>query len=261
MDRIKPSTRALFASGLIGVGLVGLRFGDFASVSQEFPAWVPARTAIVYMAAALMLLGGIGLLFERTAAWSARVLVVYLALWVLLLNVPIVLKSPLVEVNWQGLAEIAVLLAGGWVLFATLAAQEDGSTSNVAAGTRGVRLAQLLFGLALPPLGLAHFVYLNLTAPLVPAWLPYHTGWAYLTGAAQIAAGFAVLLSIRPRLAATLEAAMLTAFTILVWIPAIVAAPGVQGLWSEFTISWAISAGAWVVAESISRGDRSTKLA
>ena len=61
---------------------------------------------------------------------------------------------------------------------------------------RGSHRATGIFGLALIPLGLAHFVYLNLTAPLVPAWLPYHTGWAYLTGAAQIAAGFGVLLGI-----------------------------------------------------------------
>jgi uncharacterized membrane protein len=42
--------------------------------------------------------------------------------------------------------------------------------------------------LALIPLGLSHFVYVKLTAPLVPGWLPYHTGWAYLTGAAHLAA-------------------------------------------------------------------------
>jgi uncharacterized membrane protein len=258
MHRIQPLPRAVFASGLIGVGLVGLRFGDFAGVLQEFPAWVPARTAIVCAAAALMLSGGIGLLFERTAAWSARVLFCYLALWVLLLNAPIVLKAPLVEVNWQGLAEIMVMLAGGWVLFAAFTAPPDGARPNFAAGTRGIRHAQLLFGLALPPLGLAHFVYLDLTAPLVPAWLPYHTSWACLTGAAQIAAGFGVLFSVRPRLAAALEAAMLTAFTVLVWIPRIIAAPADGGIWSELTISWAISAGAWVVAASLPRNDRTT---
>ena len=207
MNRIHRLTRALFASGLIGVGLVGLRFGDFASVLQEFPTWVPGQTALVYAAAVLMVLGGTGLLFARTAAWSARVLFFYLALWVVLLNVPLVLKAPLVEVNWQGMAEIVVILAGGWVLFATLDAPLVGSASRFPAGAHGIRVAQLLFGFSLVPFGLAHFFNLNQTAPLVPAWLPYHVAWAYLTGAAQIVAGFAVLLSIVPRLAAMLEAA------------------------------------------------------
>ena len=46
---------------------------------------------------------------------------------------------------------------------------------------------------------------------------------------------------------------MLTAFTVLVWIPAIAAAPSSQAAWSELTISWAVSAGAWVVAASIAK--------
>lgn len=256
MDRLAPTSRALFASGMIAMSIVGFHFGDFASVSQEFPKWVPARSAIIYTAATLMLAGGIGLLFERTATIAARVLFYYLALWVLLLNVPLVVKAPQIEVNWQGMSEILVLLAGGWVLFAALAGRPAGSPSSFATGSRGTRLAQLLFGFALLPLGLAHFFYLGNTAPLVPAWLPYHTAVAYLTGAAQIAAGLGVLLSIVPRLAAMLDTALLCAFTFLVWVPMIVAKPAAQDLWSEFTISWAITAGAWVVATSIRPGKR-----
>jgi hypothetical protein len=68
-------------------------------------------------------------------------------------------------------------------------------------------------------------VYVKETADFVPAWLPYRIGWACLTGAGQIAAGLGVLFSIYPRLAATAEAGMLSLFTLLVWGPAIVAAP------------------------------------
>lgn len=59
-----------------------------------------------------------------------------------------------------------------------------------------------------------------------------------------------MLFGVYLRLAATLEAAMLTAFTGLVWIPLILAAPTSRPTWSEFTAWWAISAGAWVVAAS-----------
>jgi uncharacterized membrane protein len=99
--------------------------------------------------------------------------------------------------------------------------------------------------------GLSHFFYTRETVALVPAWLPLRKGWAYLTGAGHLAAGLGVLLSIHPRLAATMEAAMLAIFTALVWIPAIVARSPTRFAWWEFAISWAITAGAWVVAESI----------
>jgi uncharacterized membrane protein HdeD (DUF308 family) len=95
---------------------------------------------------------------------------------------------------------------------------------------------------------------------LVPAWLPYRTGWAYLTGAGHVAAGLGVLFSIFPRVAAFAEAAMIGVFTILVWIPAIVAAPKTRLPWTAFFISWAIASAAWVVAQSIA-AKKPTKLA
>jgi hypothetical protein len=44
---------------------------------------------------------------------------------------------------------------------------------------------------------------------------------------------------------------MLTIFTFGVWIPEILAKPALQGNWSEFAFSWAITASAWVVAGSL----------
>jgi uncharacterized membrane protein len=241
----KQGARIAFATGLISLGVVGLVYGDFAEIWQFVPASVPGRQMLAYATAVLMLMCGVGLLSKRSEGLAARVLFLLTTLLVVALKIPPVVKHPLVEVAWQAMSEILVVLAAAWVL--------------AAATQRMVRVAQLLFGFALIPLGLAHFIYLNLTAPLVPSWLPYHTGWAYLTGAAQIAAGLAVLFGMYARLAAELEAAMLTAFTVLVWIPAIAAAPSSQAAWSELTISWAVSAGAWVVAASIAKARSATE--
>jgi uncharacterized membrane protein len=229
--------RAAFATGIVGLAIVGFVFGDFAGLWQSLPTTASVRHALAYASAGLMLVCGLGLSSTRTEQLAARVLVPYLALLVLLLKVPAVAKAPLVEGTWQSMSELVVLLTGAWVLAVSSA--------------RTRRIAQLVFGFALIPLGLSHFVYVNLTAPLVPAWLPYHTGWAYLTGTAHLAAALGILLGVLPRLAAAMEAAMLTVFTVLVWIPAIIAAPCSQGSWSELTISWAMSAAAWVVAASI----------
>ncbi len=235
--------RLAFATGIIALGVVGLVHGDFDAVWRIVPPSFPGRQPLEYLTAAILLACGTGLLATRSARPAARVLFPLLALVVLLLKIPIVLAAPLVEGSYQSLAEMVVIFSGSWVLFAG----ED---------ERATRIAQIVFALALVPLGLAHFVYLQLTAPLVPAWLPWHTGWAYFTGTAQIAAGVAVLIGVYAKLAATLEAAMLSAFTVLVWIPQLVAAPASKGLWSEFTASWAVSAGAWVVAASLTKKSR-----
>jgi uncharacterized membrane protein len=225
-----------FATGLMGLAIFGLISGDFEDLWQIVPASFPGRQVMEYASATIILVCGIGLLWKRTEALAARVLFPLLSL-LLLLKLPTVIKHPLIEVSWESMSEMLIIFTGGWVLFA--------------ADKRPVRIAQVVFGLALIPLGFSHFAYRDHTASLIPAWLPFHTGWVYLTGSAHLAAGLGVLLGIYPRLAASMEAAMLTAFTVLVWIPLILAAPTSLANWSEFSASWAISAGAWVVAASI----------
>lgn len=67
----------------------------------------------------------------------------------------------------------------------------------------------------------------------------------------QIASGLGVLFGIWPRVAAWAEAGMISLFTLLVWAPAIVAAPKTRLPWTAFFISWAIGAAAWAVAQNV----------
>jgi uncharacterized membrane protein len=250
MTRSQQPALTPFALGMIGLGILALVYGDFALVWQPVAPWIPGRTILAYASGLLMLLGGIGLLLKPTAAWSARILFPYLIVW-LLLKVPALLVAPQMEAVWLGFGELAVLMAGGWVLFVKLAGPREGSPLTFATGENGIHLARMLFAVSLIPIGLSHIVYVKQTAELVPAWLPYRVGWAYLTGAGQIACGLGVLFSIFPRVAATAEAGMISLFTLLVWGPAILAAPTARLPWTAFFISWAIASAAWVVAQNI----------
>ena len=250
MTRSQQPALTLFAVGMIGLGILALVYGDFALVWQPVAPWIPGRTILAYGSGLIMLFGGVGLLLSATAAWSVRILFPYLIVW-LLLKVPALLVAPQMEAVWLGFGELAVLMTGGWVLFARLAGLREGSPLTFATGENGVRLARILFAVSFIPIGLSHLVYVKETVELVPAWLPYRVGWAYLTGAGQIACGLGVLFSIVPRVAATAEAGMISLFTILVWGPAILAAPKTRLPWTAFFISWAIASAAWVVAQNI----------
>jgi uncharacterized membrane protein len=250
MTRNQQPALTLFAVGMIGLGILALIYGDFALVWQPVAPWIPGRTILAYASGVIMLLGGIGLLCKPTASWSIRVLFPYLIVWTLL-KVPALVVAPQMEAVWLGIGELAVLLAGGWTLFATLSGIGEGSSLTFVTGEKGMRIARYLFAVSLIPIGLSHIVYVKETAALVPAWLPYRPGWAYLTGAGQMACGLGVLLSILPRIAAFAEAVMLSLFTILVWVPAIFAAPKQRLPWTAFFISWAITAAAWVVASNL----------
>ena len=250
MTRRQQPALILFAVGMIGLGVLALIYGDFALVWQPVATWVPGRTALAYLSGLIMLVGGAGLLFDATVTWSVRILFPYLIVWTLL-KVPSLVAAPQIEGVWLGFGELAVLLAGGWTLFAVLAKLPERSLLGFATGERGVRLARIFFAVWVFPIGLAHIMYVKETAAVVPAWLHFQKGWAYLTGYGQIACSLGVLFSIFPRVAAATEAGMISLFALLVWGPAVLAAPKTRFPWTALLISWAIAAGAWVVAQNI----------
>ncbi|HZP05050.1 MAG TPA: DoxX family protein [Terracidiphilus sp.] len=247
MTRAQQPALVLFAVGLIGLGILALIYGDFALVWQPVAAWIPGRTALAYGSGGLMLAVGVGLFFEVSAAWAVRILLPYLIVWALL-KVPALVVAPKIEGVWLGEGELTMLLAGGWILFARFAALSQDSRLAFLTGEKAVRAACMLFGISLVPVGLSHLVYVQITAGYVPAWLPARTFWAYLTGAGQMACGLGLLFSVLPRVAAVAEACMLSLFTLLVWGPAIVAAPTTRLPWTAFFISWIIAAAGWTVA-------------
>jgi uncharacterized membrane protein len=238
----------LLAIGLIGLGVLGLCVGDFAMVWQPVAPWFPARTALAYTAAALMIACGAGLLFRATCTWAVHILLPYLIVWQLL-KLPSIVVAPKLEAVYLGFGELAVLLAGGWTLFARLG-DVHVPWLAWATGDRGVRIARYYFAVWIIPIGLAHILYTKPTADLVPAWLPYRIGWAYLTGAGQIASGLGVLFGVLPRIAAWAEAGQITLYALLVWLPAVFIHPHGRLPWTAFWISWTIAAAAWVVAQN-----------
>lgn len=248
--RITSVGHAVFAATVIALGILGLVQGDFAPIWGGVPKDFPTHDGLVYLCAVVSLLCGAGLFWRQTAGTAARVLFAYLLLWMVLFKVPYIVQSPTVEVNYQSCGETAVLVAGAWVLYAWFAGAWDQRRLALATGEKGVRLARALYGLALIAFGLSHFTYLELTAPLVPAWLPFHVGWAYFTGSTYLAAGIAMLVGVYARLAAALSAWQMGLFTLLVWVPLMVQGIITAGQRGEFIVSWALTAAAWVVADS-----------
>ena len=254
MGTFDPGHLAL-ALVMAALGARGLVAGDFASVWQRIPIeHLPARAFFAYASAAVELVAGLGMLWRRSVVPASAMLVVFVALWAVLLKMPAVLYAPGMEATWLGLGEITVILAGSWMVFARQAGAWSRRHLAWLVGAPGVRGARWLLALSLPMIGLSHFFYPVETAGFVPGWLPQPVLWGYLTGACSLAAALAIASGVLAGLAARLEALMLGVITLLVWGPGLVTAPSDHAL-TAFLMSSAIACGAWAVADSW-RGER-----
>lgn len=246
---------ALFAIAGAGLAILSFTYRDFAPIWQPLPAWIPWREVWVFACALLVLAASVGLFFSRTALPSALTIGVYLAAWVVTRAVPVVFK-PLSVGSWYGLCEALAPLLGAGLLYVMLRWPSSVSPPASIVRERAVRTAQVLFGLACVVYGLAHFAFADYTAGMVPTWLPARLGFAYLTGLGHVAAGIGIVVGILPRLAATLEAIMMSLFGLLVWVPTLFVRPPPewarppQNQWSELVLTLLLVASAWMVATS-----------
>jgi len=242
MDWTRVS-RILFALTFIAIGIIGIAGGGFAPIWRPVPESAPARDLLAYFSTFASLACGAALLFKRAAAPAALALLLVLAAWTLLFKFPFIVRAPLVEGSYQSNGENWVLIAAAWMVYAELA-----KGRNFLASELGMRLAFALYGLALVAFGLSHFFYLELTAPLVPAWLPAAIFWAYATGTIYTVCGLALILGVAMRLATLGAALNITLITLLVWGPMLVAG-GLSAMhWQETVVSSALTAAALVLA-------------
>src|SRR6185369_10034821 len=239
----------IYGLGVMALGAVCLAFGDFHP-GQPVPKDFPARAALAYAAALFMLVAGAAVLWRRTKAWGAAALTVYFALIVVVLMNGRVLLGHYAEYGpYESIAIELAIAAGALILYAANA------DIDAALASRLTHVGQVTFGVCALVFGGAHFVYMNLTAPLVPKWLPpSQEFWGYATGVAHIAGGLALLSGLRARLAAILLAVMYGSWTPIVHLPILFAQPHNHGSWNENATNIVLTGVAWVIADALGRG-------
>jgi uncharacterized membrane protein YphA (DoxX/SURF4 family) len=243
--------RRVYGFGAIALGLIGLAFADFALVWQPVPPDVPHRTLLAYATAAALVLAGAASNTKRLAALGCGTLAVLYGLCVLLLHGPRVVAHPLSFQPWAGVAEQLALASGGALAFAGAA------RLGASFAARLSRVARTAFAICLVVFGLVHFVYPGATAAFAPPWLPpSRLFWAYATGTAHIVAGLAILAGVQARLAAILVTAMFVVFGALVHAPLLLSGQFTHLSWASNAMNLALIGAAWVVADSLGRGNR-----
>jgi uncharacterized membrane protein YphA (DoxX/SURF4 family) len=170
---------------------------------------------------------------------SNAALALFLLFWIVALHGPLVTAAPGDVRRWLYLGEVLAIACGALMLWAT------------PGHGRAAMAARLGFALSLLTFGASHFAYLKVTAAVVPAYIPAPMAVARITGAAHVAAGLALLSNLLPRLAAALEAAMMSVFVLLVNAPDVLSSPTNRGAWTALLAEGALVGAAWIVAAAL----------
>ena len=242
--------RISLAVSMLGLGMLGFVTGDFALNWQPVAEWVPGRTVLAYITAALFWALGAGLLFDRYKHSFAIASAAAFFVWAVLLHGPGVVMDPLSILPWLGFTERLEVAAGALMLAAT---QVPGTLF----ARRAMLIGRISFGACLPIFGISHWAYAQFTADMIPAFIPAHLFWAYFTGAGHFLAGVAILTNLFARLAAILFAAMVSGFVLLLHVPRVIANPDNRAEWTMLVIALTISAAAWCAAGSFPRAEPS----
>lgn len=251
----KPG-RHVYGLGAIALGLVGLVWGDFATVwqpIQALPFTVPFREALAYIAAACLLSAGVAIQWRRSAPAGLRVLAILYFIFALLW-LPRVVGYPQLFGTWAGFLEEMALVAAAVVAYASVRPQDSANSFRTA------RVGRLSFGVCVLSFGLSHFFAIPQTAAMVPAWIPpSQQFWAVATGVAHLLAGVAILSGVLDVLGSRLLTVMLATFGALVWAPSLFAEPREHMVWAGNAINLTLMGAAWVVADSIASHRQQTR--
>lgn len=225
------------AAGLMGLGVLSVLAHDFAFQWQPVPKTWPAQAALGTVSGLILLVAGAMLLAPRTRAWGALTAAVFVGLWVIVLHLPRAAAKPVDFASWNAVCEALAMASGAFVAFRELRGQS-------------ARAAIWVMGGCYVIFGCTHVQYATFTATMIPAWLPMRVALAYLTGAIHALSGLALLLGVRRRWAASIEALMMTSFVLLVHVPRVAAHPGDRFELTMLFIAVTLSAAAWVLATS-----------
>ena len=243
--------RHVYGLGAAALGVVALIWHDPHHWQQLLSLGTDPRLQIlVYIAAAVQILGGVAIQWPKAARAGAIVLGTIYLIFALLL-VPAIVAKPQELYRWLNCFYELSLVSAALIVHASFQRTEPEGAG------RAARVGCIVFAICLVSFGVEQLEFLKRTASLVPTWIPPgQMFWALATTVAFVLAAVAIISGWSALLASRFLTAMMIAFLPLVWVPVCVADPHTFGNWSETVETLAIGGAAWIVSDFLGQNRR-----
>jgi hypothetical protein len=246
MEKIMTKGQFLFGIAIVAFGVEDFFCAHFGLAVRGVP-WFPANPFLEYLTGAVLIAAGLSIAANIRTRTTAILLGFLFLVYVLFFELPQVVAQPL-DLSVRSVCfEALALSAAAWTLAQTL---PRGNSRWESMLDRVTVLGPYLFAISSVVFGSTHFLILRFISSLIPTWIPGGLFWAYLTGAAFVAAGLSIAIRWMDEWAAFLLGVMFLLWVVLLHSPRVVAHPHNTDEWSSAFIALAMCGGSWIVAKN-----------
>lgn len=244
--RIGQIGKMFFAISMAVIGVQLFIVASGLSGPAPSPPWDVHGRVWAYIAS-IIAIGASIALFTPEGRIGAAILTLLTFARALVVYAPGLGFNMQAEDNWTHVFELlaptgtSLMLVGSRALWPPVDARREREMTRVA------RVGAVLFACSLVVFGVEHFLSARGVASMIPGWIPWHLFWAYFVGVAFFASAAAILTRIHEWLAATMLSIMFLLWVLLLWLPAIAAAPSSGIAWTSAFVTLAMSGGAAVL--------------
>jgi hypothetical protein len=225
LDKVVVLSNLCFALPLAVFGAEHLSAAEF--IQQGVPSYVPWHLFWAYFVGFALLAASLSIATKIQVRWSGLLFGIMMFLFVAMMDIPGALAKPGDRFGWTLLLRELAFGGGGWILAGT-AMREPGRESNPAAPAFFVTTGRVLTGIAAIFYGVETFLH-PLGMPGIPLeklmseWIPARPLIGYLTAAILVAAGAAILLAKKTRMAATYLGTWIVLLVVFIYGPILIA--------------------------------------
>src|SRR5271165_6688647 len=193
-------------------------------IQSMVPSWMPAHWFWPYFVGCALLAAATSLTLRKFVRLSSTLLGLMFFLFVCMIYLPYALAHPTGRFGWTYALRDLSFAAGAWAL-----AGLHSRASSPQLSKWMILFGRIVIAIAAIFYGVQHFLHPDFApgVPLelkMPSWVPLPSLWAYLAGAVLLAAGIALALNKKPRMAAASFGALMTVLTLFPYLAMLVRA-------------------------------------
>jgi len=224
LDKIVALSNLCFALPLAVFGAEHLSAAQF--IQQGVPSYIPWHLFWAYFVGFALLAASLSIATKIQVRWSGLLFGIMMFLFVAMMDIPGTLADPKNRFSWTLTLREMAFGGGGWLLAGGALREQNESKSITPAFL--ITVGRLLTGIAAIFYGVETFLH-PLGMPGIPLeklmsdWIPARPLIGYLTAAILVAAGVAILLARKTRMAATYLGTWIALLVVLVYGPILIA--------------------------------------